>query len=63
VAGWVVLTGAGDGMLLAHDLVEGKPLWGLGANEAAVRCIAATADGRHMIASGDDGRALVYDFA
>jgi len=63
VAGPIALSGAGDGMLLAHDLVEGKPLWGLGANEAAVRCIVASSDGRHVVASGDDGKALVYDFA
>jgi F-box/WD-40 domain protein 7 len=57
----VVLSGAGDGMLLAHDLRTGKPLWGLGANEAAVRCI-DTAGGHQLVVTGDDGRVMIYDF-
>jgi hypothetical protein len=48
-------------MLLAHDLRTGKPLWGLGANEAAVRCI-GTAGGNKLVVTGDDGRVMIYDF-
>jgi F-box/WD-40 domain protein 7 len=55
------LSGAGDGLLLAHDLATGKVVWGLGANAAAVRCIAAVGR-QHLVAAGDDGKALVYDF-
>jgi hypothetical protein len=36
-------------------------LYSLGANTAAVRCIAPTAIG--LAAAGDDGTAIVYDFA
>lgn len=61
VVGGVALSGSGSGMLLAHDLSTGKPLWGLGANEAAVRCVAAVG-GNQLVATGDDGKALVYDF-
>ena len=45
-------------MMQAHS--SGKLLYGLGANQAAVRCIAATRS--HMIAAGDDGNAVVYAF-
>lgn len=61
VVGGVSLSGSGSGMLLAHDLATGKPLWGLGANEAAVRCVAAVG-GNQLVATGDDGKALIYDF-
>jgi WD40 repeat protein len=61
-AGALAFSGAGDGMLLAHDVGAGRPLWGLGANEAAVRCVAAL-NGRYLVAAGDDGKAIVYDFA
>ena len=58
VGGRIALSGAGDGTLLAHDVVAGRPLWALGANEAAVRCIEC--DGDTVVASGDDGNAIVY---
>jgi len=58
VAGRIALSGAGDGTLIAHDVVAGRPLWALGANEAAVRCIEC--DGDTVLASGDDGNAIVY---
>lgn len=61
VVGDICLTGAGDGMLLAHDLKKRKLLWGLGANKAAVRCIGATPD--RLVASGDDGNTLIYEMA
>ncbi|EKX36616.1 hypothetical protein GUITHDRAFT_165675 [Guillardia theta CCMP2712] len=41
MAGSIILSGAGDGMLLAHDVETGAVCWGLGANKAAVRCIAS----------------------
>lgn len=58
--GRTVLSGDGSGMLLAHDIVAGGPVWGLGANEAAVRCIGVLPGA--LVVSGDDGKALVYDF-
>ena len=60
VAGHLALTGGGDGMLLVHDLNDGSLLYGLGANEAAVRCIGSTPS--HLIAAGDDGNTLIYTF-
>ncbi len=60
VAGGLCFTGAGDGLLIAHDVQSGEPLWGLGANAAAVRGIGVTPD--RLIATGDDGNALVYQF-
>lgn len=61
VAGRLALSGAGDGALIAHDVVLGRPLWALGANEAAVRCVELCSAG--LVASGDDGCALVYRVA
>lgn len=58
--GPICLSGGGDGMLLAHDLTSGRPLWGLGANMAAVRCLGSV--GFSIVTSGDDGNALFYDF-
>jgi len=64
--GGVALSGGGDGILLAHSVASGELMWGLGANEAAVRCIGALSTGTKsrqlMVAAGDDGKALVYDF-
>jgi hypothetical protein len=64
--GGLALSGGGDGLLLAHNVASGEVLWGLGANEAAVRCIGVCATGPRsrqvMLAAGDDGKALVYDF-
>ena len=36
----------------------GTPLFGLGANEAAVRFVEV--GGTRLVAAGDDGRVLVY---
>lgn len=55
-----VFSGAGDGMLLVHDLASGKLKFGLGANAAGVRCI-ELAD-NVLVAAGDDGNALTYHF-
>lgn len=60
VHGDLVLSGAGDGHLHVHDLSTMSLLYGLGANEAAVRGIGCTDDA--LIAVGDDGNAIVYDF-
>lgn len=61
VSGGLAFSGAGDGLLIAHDLVAGKALWGLGANAAAVRFIGVV--GKRLFAAGDDGKAIVYSFA
>jgi len=53
VAGRLAVSGGGDGMLLVHDLEQGRLLYGLGANSAAVRGIGATRS--HLVAAGDDG--------
>jgi WD40 repeat protein len=58
--GPLVFSGGGDGIMLAHDICTGRVLWGLGANMAAVRCISFV--GSMIVASGDDGKVLVYDF-
>jgi hypothetical protein len=39
---------------------EPKTLYGLGANEAAVRCVHASEDG--LFAAGDDGTCISYAF-
>mmetsp|Transcript_21104 Transcript_21104/g.50074 ORF Transcript_21104/g.50074 Transcript_21104/m.50074 type:complete len:448 (-) Transcript_21104:17-1360(-) len=56
----LILSGGGDGSLLVHDLSTGGSLYGLGANQHAVRCVDATAT--TLIAAGDDGNCLLYDF-
>jgi hypothetical protein len=56
----VCFSGAGDGMLLVHSLVDGSVKYGLGANRAAVRCIGLASDA--LLASGDDGKVLIYNF-
>ena len=59
IFGDIVLSGAGNGMLLTHSLRDsGELLYGLGANGAGVRCIEASHD--KLIAAGDDGKAIVY---
>lgn len=57
--GQLCLSGAGNGMLHVHDWKQGKLLYGLGANQAAVRAIETTPT--HLIAAGDDGGVVVYD--
>jgi hypothetical protein len=53
--------GDGAGMLLCYDLLRGQLSYGLGASsEGAVRCI-TIADGL-LVAGGEDGNALVWDF-
>lgn len=60
VFGDLVISGGGNGWLLVHDTKSGKCLYGLGANAAAIRCIFASNE--HLVAAGDDGKAMVYDF-
>ncbi|GAB9464553.1 F-box protein [Globisporangium polare] len=57
--GQLCFSGAGNGMLHVHDWKRGKLLYGLGANQAAVRAIAATSS--QLVAAGDDGGVVVYD--
>ncbi|GMF26227.1 unnamed protein product [Phytophthora lilii] len=52
-------SGAGNGMLHVHDWKQGKLLYGLGANQAALRAVAASES--QLIAAGDDGGVIVYD--
>ena len=59
-AGNYVLSGAGDGMLLVHELNTGKLMYGLGANAAGVRCVECRDD--FIVAAGDDGNAIVYNY-
>ena len=58
--GDLVVSGGGNGWLLVHDTKTGKCLYGLGANAAAVRCIFPSSE--FLVAAGDDGKAMVYDF-
>ena len=61
LAGDKILTGAGDGTLIANDLRTGECLYGLGANNAAVRCIDVSTDGTLLLAAGDDGNAIAWE--
>lgn len=59
--GGILVTGGGDGNLLAHDLGSMRLLYGLGCSSAgAVRC--AVAGERRLIVGGDDGNAMLYSF-
>lgn len=59
--GGVLVTGGGDGMLLAHDLDSMRLLYGLGCCSAgAVRC--AVAEGSRLTVAGDDGNVMLYSF-
>lgn len=59
--GGVLITGGGDGMLLAHDLDSMRLLYGLGCcSTGAVRC--AIAGESRLTVGGDDGNAMLYSF-
>ncbi|KAJ1447759.1 WD40-repeat-containing domain protein [Pelagophyceae sp. CCMP2097] len=61
VMGSFLVSGAGDGAVLCHDVSgAGECVWGLGAGTAAVRCLDARPD--RLVAAGDDGNVVVYDF-
>ena len=60
VAGSLCLSGDGAGMLLVHDLRDGRLLYGMGANRHAVQALAATRD--RLVAVGDDGNLMLYAF-
>ncbi len=53
------LSGGGNGWLLVHNIETGKCLYGLGANEHAVRCIEYT--DTKLVTAGDDGKAIIFD--
>ncbi|CEG38173.1 Cdc4 and related F-box and WD-40 proteins [Plasmopara halstedii] len=57
--GTLCFSGAGNGMLHVHNWETGKLLYGLGANQAAIRAIATSKD--QLVAAGDDGGVIVYD--
>ncbi|RLN48003.1 hypothetical protein BBJ28_00000391 [Nothophytophthora sp. Chile5] len=57
--GQLCFSGAGNGMLHVHDWKEGRLLYGLGANKAAVRAVATSRT--QLVAAGDDGGVVVYD--
>uniref|UniRef100_K3WJ13 Uncharacterized protein n=1 Tax=Globisporangium ultimum (strain ATCC 200006 / CBS 805.95 / DAOM BR144) TaxID=431595 RepID=K3WJ13_GLOUD len=57
--GQLCFSGAGSGMLHVHDWKRGRLLYGLGANQAAVRAIATSST--QLIAAGDDGGVVIYD--
>ncbi|POM68304.1 Hypothetical protein PHPALM_15554 [Phytophthora palmivora] len=59
VSNQLCFSGAGNGMLHVHDWKTGKLLYGLGANQAAVRAIVTSAN--HLVAAGDDGSVIMYD--
>lgn len=59
-AGGLVLAGCGDGSVHVIDLATLQALYALGANKHAVRTLDASSG--KLVCSGDDGKALVYDF-
>ena len=60
--GGLALSGDGSGALMCHDIDAGRPLWGIGANEAAVRVTLVTGEDALLVA-GDDGKCITYDFS
>ena len=59
-AGGYAMCGCGDGSLHMISLAEGRTLYALGANTAAVRTLHASDN--QLVASGDDGCVILYDF-
>jgi len=58
--GHIAISGAGDGSVLLHDLQQGKCMYGLGANRAAVRALHA--DTNRLVCAGDDGSIVSNEF-
>lgn len=54
-------SGDGQGMLHVHDWRNGHLLYGLGANQAAIRAI--TTSDTKLVVAGDDGSILTYDMS
>ena len=59
--GSIAVSGSGDGNVLIHDLRNGKLLYGIGANQHAVRCVVARKE--FMVTAGDDGSALCFNYS
>ena len=59
--GSIAVSGSGDGNVLVHDLRNGKLLYGIGANQHAVRCVVARE--QFMVTAGDDGTALCFNYS
>jgi hypothetical protein len=59
-AGGLALVGLGDGSVWFVECATGKVLYCLGANQHGVRSLEATCD--RLVASGDDGKALLFHF-
>ncbi|KAG2448714.1 hypothetical protein HYH02_006070 [Chlamydomonas schloesseri] len=59
-AGGLAVVGCGDGSIHFIDIPSARTMYALGANRAAVRCLEATHD--RLMASGDDGNAVLYTF-
>jgi hypothetical protein len=59
--GAAIATGTGRGALLLHDSTTHRLMYGMGCNRGAVRCILAAGD--NLLAAGDDGNAIAYNFA
>lgn len=58
--GPLVVSGGGNGWVLVHDVRTGECCYGLGAGKNAIREIYAAP--QFLVAAGDDGKAVVYDF-
>ncbi|KAG5472745.1 hypothetical protein LSCM4_02068 [Leishmania orientalis] len=61
VIGNLLLSGAGNGRLLVHNIETGELLYELKANAAAVREMFVSPS--MLVIAGDDGNAKVFDFA
>ena len=53
--GDLCVSGGGDGLVLVHSLASGELLYGLGANQAAVR---ACMHANRLVCVGDDGTVI-----
>ena len=58
--GDLCVSGGGDGLVLVHSLASGELLYGLGANQAAVR--AMHADTNRLVCAGDDGTVISFEY-
>lgn len=59
----IVMSGAGNGWVLAHDINSGKCFYGVGASESgAVHCVELLPP-KYMLTAGDDGKLIIFDYA